>query len=425
MFLLDKGAKIILLGKNQAAVTAYFKLRGTFDIIGFMDNDATEETVFCSKPCFMLNKINRLDGAVVIIYSEKCISICKWLNQHGYQILKDFIPYFMFDYDSIDFHRISLVTPEEQIASVLKRMRKNKKAALIHGNCQTIPLKIYLRHNKRFTQKYIIYDIPPLHLINKQNESIFCSKSLFEDISLFITQLVSENNRFGYHLSTKYFLDNLSLNKTCKYVVISNLWFDGYFPQHLNKLSNELIDAIPAAFLWQDKNLDFFAKEGRSMDEILSLVTRKHYYSQQFLDDLFEKNFISLAQREESVDIKMADYLRQVCKQDIQFYSVNHPKNIIIKELAKRLLAFIGLYQKEEMISFDHEYLIDQNETLKITCEAVYPAVYQYLGLQDKEPKYSFNYPGSIRSREYLLFEDYVKDYLIYNYSYAYEEKGD
>lgn len=421
MFSLENGSKVIILGTNNEAITAYFKLRNRFDILGFMDNDATEDGVFCDKKLFTLKKMKNLGDATVVIYSPKWMLICKWLLKHNYKIFRDFLPYFMFEYEKIDICKILSVTPESDMEYVLKKMKKEKKAVLIHGNCQTIPLKLYLNNNNRFKKEFIIYDIPPLHLVNDSNKFIFESKFLFYDVSVFVSHNVSKDNRFGYFLSTQNFLDHLP--KTCQVIRISNLWFAGYFPQHLGKLNSKVCSYLPSAFLWQDMNLDRMGgKEKLPLKDILKKLKNEDLYSSLYLNSLFEKNFLNMEEREKNVDVKMTDYLRVFCMKDIMFYSSNHPKNIIIKELAKRLLRYMNIYHESEEIYFDYEMLIDKTETLKITCEAVYPAVFKFLGIKDKMNKYSLNYPGTLKNRQYILFDDYIKDYLTFNYGYAYEE---
>lgn len=423
MIALKKNSKIIILGTNSDAIVAYFKFRNNFNIIGFMDNDAKEEGLFCGKTLFTLKKIKDLDGAIVIIYSEKSIQICKWLNDHNYKIFKDFIPSFMFEYKSIEISKVLEVTPRNEIENVLKLMRKDKKIILIHGNCQVIPLKLYLNNNERFTENYILYDIPPLHLINDKNKVLFEMDILFKDISVFVTQNISKNNRFGYTLSTQNFLDHLS--PKCTVIRISNLWFAGYFPQHFDKLDSEINRYRPGSFLWQDNNLDKFGKKRVALNSVIKILKDVNYYNKEFLDELFEKNLENMRKRDENVDIKLVDYLRANCKKEILFYSSNHPKNIVIKELAKRLLVSLNLYIDQEFVTFNYESLIDKTETLKITCEAIYPSVFKYLGLLDKMDDYSFNYPGSIKTRQFILFEDYIKDYLVLNFEgYLYDDLG-
>ena len=54
--------KIYLLGKNRDAAIAYFKLKGKFEISGFIDNEAKEESTFCGTRCYTLRKMKNLGG---------------------------------------------------------------------------------------------------------------------------------------------------------------------------------------------------------------------------------------------------------------------------------------------------------------------------------------------------------------------------
>lgn len=419
MFSIPFKSNIIIFGTDSLAKETYFRLRQNFNIIGFLDNNATAESTLCDMPVYTLAKMNQLQDAIAVVYGPKTVSICNWLNEHNFKLFKHYIPSFMFEYDRIDFVQVSMVTPEDQMKMVLNRLKQGKSIALIHGNCQIIPLKLYLTNNKRFNEKYILYDIPALHLINESNNMIFRSNHLFEDVDLFITQQVSDNNRFGYYLSTQNFLDHLS--EKCKIVTIINLWFDAYFPQHSAKVESPITPYLTAN-LWADSNLEKMGSEKTSIDEILSTLQDENFYSKEYLNTRFENSIKTLIDREQFVDVHMSDYVQQLCRDDILFYSVNHPKNFLVKELARRCLRYIDLYQSHELIEFLHEELLDDTSTLKITCEAIYPSVFKFLNTDKNAKNYSLNYPGAIKNRPYVTFEEYIKDYLTFNHNYPYME---
>ncbi len=410
--------KIYLLGKNRDAAIAYFKLKGKFEILGFIDNEAKEESTFCGTKCYTLRKMKNLGGVIAIVYGKKSITICNWLKEHGYELFNEYIPWFMFEYDCIDFYSVLSVTPPDKMDFVLERMRKGRKAVLIHGNCQTSPMKLYLKKNSRFSSEFIIYDIPPIHAVNKNKEMVFQSEYLYKDVNLFITHVISEKNKFGYHLSTDYLQKHLP--EKCRIVKVINLWFEGYFPQHGEKVDSEVVCHIPGAFCWQDINLERMGERKENIEEILSVVKNDDYYPAEFLQKNFETALKNLRERENVVDIGISEYLADICKKEVLFYSVNHPKNIVIKEIIRRVLRYIGLYNETEIIEFKHELLLDQEECLKIACEAVYPSVFKFLGI--KGSGYTFNYPGVLQNRDYMTFEEYVKDYMAFNFSYEYEE---
>ena len=194
------------------------------------------------------------------------------------------------------------------------------------------------------------------------------------------------------------------------------MYMQAYFPQHKNITDQVYNTWGIISFKWGDKYLDAFCYNRLPSSEIYEKVCNTEFISANTLDNLFAKDFAEMERRDEMLDVKITDYLRKWAKQEILFYSVNHPKNIVINEIVKRLLVYMGYYSTIEEVEFRNEKILDEEKSLKITCEAIYPTVCKFIYGEAKDIE--FNMPGAINFDECLDFRTYVKYYLAYIWNY-------
>ena len=408
MFAYPDKTKIVLYGTTRAGKLAYYKYRSHFDILGFMSSGAQSGT-FCGIDILPNSKIIPLcrQGAKIIVLDEpdKC---CASLSQkRGLKLYDDFLPAEFFEYDMIDCLGLYSLCGSEEFARVLPLLMRDKKGALINGNCQTEPIAKYLSRNDRFSKQHIFLKTTVVHRFDEENIKILSDRAFLDRVALFITQKISINNSHCREASSELMYKKLP--DDCKKVMINNYWFQGYFPQHKKNEYNVLTDMYTyGAFNWGDEFLDSMVQKGMTGDEIFKAAHTDAVVDKQTVKELVKSQFADMREREKPCDIKMADYIEANYNKRVLFYSCNHPVNELLKLSAEKILRFIGLYKDDEKVTFRFECGMDSKPMLKSVTETVYPAVLKYLGLQkcERDMLYSAIYG------EFCDFDMYVKNYL-------------
>lgn len=229
MFAYPENTPIVIYGNSMAAELAYYRWHLHFDIKGFI-TPGNEKTII-NLPAYPKSQIND-----IVDMKFKIVVVDDWgdsyilQNKAGNNRLYDvFITQNLFEYEMIDISFLHKICTEETFLKVLPLLMKEKKGVLINGSCQIDPIAKYLSHNERFNKEYIFLKIPPVHLFNDDVKKVMEFEPFYKFISLFISQLVSYNNRFSPLVSTEEITKKLP--KDCKKVSINNYFFKGYFPQ--------------------------------------------------------------------------------------------------------------------------------------------------------------------------------------------------
>lgn len=278
----------------------------------------------------------------------------------------------------------------------------NKELVVLYGNCQIQVLIDMISRNREFAEKYVTCVIPRFWI--KDDECEF--KMLFEShilqmASYFFTQEVSVENRFGYMASTEYISSHLS--KDCKIIMITNLYFEGYFPQ-LRNYGGE-IDLWKGKFGsfggYTDQEVLKLICMGKENEEILENISSVDYYSAEKVRSEIELELERFESREASVEIKMTDYLKEKYDVFSIFATVNHPTRNVLLELARRILERLEIYNID--IPYDESEIPQQMSNVFFP---IYPSVSKILGLCER------NYPfeAKICNDELLLLTGVDED---------------
>ena len=156
--------------------------------------------------------------------------------------------------------------------------KSGKKIAIIFGNCQTEKLQNFLLNNYFFAKKYFIIKLPMV--CNYGNDKLLsCFQENFWSLcDLFISQRISNDNRFNPVLATQKI--PLLLPEYAKIIWVPNVYFDGYFPQNSKNFCE--VDTYRfrngGLFPHGDKFVDAFLDGGARQDAIfwnLSNISRR------------------------------------------------------------------------------------------------------------------------------------------------------
>ncbi len=275
-------------------------------------------------------------------------------------------------------------------------LTRNKRIIGFYGECHITIYSNYLKSSPILMDRYRLVFAEDINRIARRIPQILGKKRIWNKCDFLIYNFNFPINDGVPRLS----LVESWLPDSCKKVSVTNVVFDGYFPQHTNRVfSNDKY------FIWGDKNLNRILESG-SFDEVYSLFD-DNYYSKDDVVRFYERALKRLKMIEKDCCIRIADYVERHGKERVLFYSTTHPESEIMVELTRRILIELGERNDEMQIDYDS---LSSLYNLQCHGEIVYPSVYLHLGL-----------PGSYKDRIitpgkhmecHYDFEQYVDEYL-------------
>lgn len=216
----------------------------------------------------------------------------------------------------------------------------------IYGNCQSQPLS---RIIQRLTagKLNVIHPETPVHLLTDADEPRF--RKVIEYVDIFIYQHIT-SDKYEWRKSEKIIQ---TLNSDTKAISIPSLYFDAYFDSTISIDHPPMNSFIP----YHNKLiLDCYIK-GLTINETLDKFINNT--NVDVSKDRFKESLASLQRREETVDIKISDYIEKNFLNSRLFWTVNHPTNELLIEVAKRIIKYIFNSVEFPHIRFSKEFLGD------------------------------------------------------------------
>ena len=277
---------------------------------------------------------------------------------------------------------------EEQALMIVSRIKQvtGRKLAIVFGNCQTIWVRNLLRIHKIVQREYLFMYLPA---VCDYHESFVdqLHEGFWHLCDLFIAQRVKADNAFGPKVGTMQFLAYLP--ETAKVIWIPNLYYIGYWPQFCKNERNVDTHIHSAGrFMNGDRYIDAYmlAHDGVKLSEVREYIRKQSFIDEQETKSLAAKSLMSLKEHEWTCDIRMADAVEE-CLWELQlFYAANHPAMVLLEELVRRILEFMGIklavYTSYQL--FDQKLLIGQDIP-------IYPRAAEILGLKEQLQTYYAN----------------------------------
>lgn len=276
------------------------------------------------------------------------------------------------------------------------------KKCIVFGNCQRNAIIRYLMQSKSFKENYAIINTPAVHMCSRDG----LSKEAVSACDLFIYQKVGEG--YGKYLSTNHILSGLK--DSCKKISIPNTFFKGYHPEFINNpvpRPNPRYGVHPGGkFPYGDKNIIKLLNNGKSKKEIIKALSEEGFYSYAFLKKNLEDTLNELAAREEDLDVKVTDFIRNNYRDKYLFYTVNHPGDYVSRFVSMAILKMLSFPEIEisaATVNFFGGHLH----------VPIYPSVIKNLQLSfiSRDHCYSFYY---CVDKRLITFEEYISEYIDY-----------
>lgn len=224
----------------------------------------------------------------------------------------------------------------------------SKIKVVIVGNCQARPLaKILESLNSQIDVKKIAI----VHLLKSDQFSEY--SQAFEQADLIVSQLVSDTYPCDF-VRTNFLKENYGE----KVISIVNLYFTGYTPDWLYL-------RIPGKGPLKGPMGDYHNRsvieawcEGESEDVACYRLSDPDY-NRRYLTEI-DKSIAELSQREQTVDVPIADVIVARYMEERLFFTFNHPSMALIREYGKRILEKAKIGRKRSFWMQKDREVLDQ-----------------------------------------------------------------
>lgn len=284
-------------------------------------------------------------------------------------------------------------------------MSYNKKLAVVNANCYREVICRYLNSSRQFQEKYYIYYTKPVFEAGQEGlrEDVLCQ------CDLFIHQDIREDNLYGYRVSDKY--ARTLLKGDCVDVTIPNMVGMGqaFFIQNCNskyvKNIHEGINLPFGMFPYGDSIIDKMLENGRSSKEILDYFKSGTAFDKEEIIENFTNVIAKFREREKNWDIKIIDYIMENYKTRKVFYDAKHPTNLVMYQIAIKLLDYIGIEGDDISCPIN----LGGYET------PIYPEVKEVLGLNYGGTDEILRTDSFCKLTDYMDIDEYVRQYIFWN----------
>ena len=373
MYTISKERPLILYGSGislEEYQTFINRWKLKFNIVGIIDN--TLDKKMNDFPIELLDEDSLGGATLAVILNRDWVEPCESLESKGFTPFEDFIPsWVLTDYIEKDVIYYKLLkklsqNDEESLSNFYHFISKERKIATIYGNCQANLIAQFLEKSKKFSDEYVIVQFPGIHEFDKGEKENGINKKILSAISLFIYMNVKTDNRFSPFLSTALICEKL--NSDCIRTSIANPYFTGYFPQIGKGIVRGAFEE--RGTFYEDKLLS----ADSDFESILKTISNPDLYQQNFLLEKANESLEKLKEKDELCDIKISDFVIANYKKYKLFHTFSHAANIVLKELSKRILDYLG-YRDVDLNSIETE----ENTAL---CLFIYPSVAKHLELE-------------------------------------------
>lgn len=259
------------------------------------------------------------------------------------------------------------------------------------GICQLTAIIEILKSNKEFSEKYDeILSFPVYETSDEIMKNVI--DNILPNCNLILSQPVSSDYR-GELFSTKYLRSKIPPNSI--HLIIVNSYFTGYdpIPFQLTDMENNFLDIKGINYMPSCCVTNFI---NNNFEKAIEDWNNPEYYTKEQLSINYKYSINQLKNREKKVfdndfdiDIKISDFIEKNYKKIFLFHTYNHPTNVLLIELTKRILNKLNIKNTKVNIN---------NELLNRTSIPPSISVYKKTNMTFKYPDFYINYlPYSVK----------------------------
>lgn len=407
MYYLKENEKIIIWGCGKVGTEAIEKYQKKYEICFLVDSkiDIDSESEYLGYKVYNPNKLAELTQrqAMVIVAMYQWQTVTEQLKRLGMHIFKEYIPIDYLDYKMIDPSFIGELEDTSDIEFYLKRLSQGNKIVAMYGMCHMARYKRILSQSEQLAEQYILLDMPMINEIGDKKYRFLKEKQIWEVCDVVVcTPTPFLKNYDVFNLKT---IQDF-LKPDCKVITVTTAAFKGYFPQHTEIRDCDL--KLKDYFEWGDKNINRMIKQGKSDEEIISILLQEDYYDEEKVEAFFTHSLVLMKMEEQDCTIKIGDFIEKNFRNELLYYSWTHPVIKVLAEVARRILAEFSVMDMdvEKCMLEDSFFKLDSGE------ELLYPSVAIRIGVQDNLRERKINPGCDYKGVKKLTAMEYIKAYI-------------
>lgn len=298
-----------------------------------------------------------------------------YLNKQIFNMLlvfSFFICVFNFFYVNAEYINQNKSIENESVQIKSRKKTFLKRICILYGNCQMNAVTYYLKVNYPHLYEYHMY----WNYVLLKNPSEL-PLDLFKKADLFIYQPLK-----GHGIADTAYIKANYISKKCKCISFPYIYFNGYFPDYVHDINyaRTVSKQYPSGIFYtgHQKIIDFICN-GDSPNKIVEKCMSPELFSEEYIRQNYQKTIRILREHEIDTDVKIASFIESNYKKARLFHTINHPTNIILKEVLKQIISILKWDSTtvDNNPLFDHEILKEGGFT-----DIIYPSVSQNLGLE-------------------------------------------
>jgi len=207
---------------------------------------------------------------------------------------------------------------------------------VVVGNCQAKGLEMTLATNEGFSRRFDPVSFPAVHelpdaMIPQLHEAV-------AGATLVLAQRVDEGYRDGIGLGTETIARIAGDATVLRW---PSVYWAGYFPDLFYLRDTVGGPVVDGPFDYHDRTiLDAYAA-GRSVEETCELLADPQAPSNA--PEQAEQATAELEIRGQSCDVDVAAFIAERFRDELLFFTMNHPANVLLAHLADQVLELLGL----------------------------------------------------------------------------------
>jgi hypothetical protein len=208
--------------------------------------------------------------------------------------------------------------------------------AVVVGNCQATALELMLNTSEQFTKRFELVRFPPVHEFPE--ELVPDLHRAIADAAVVIPQRIDEGYRGGIGLGTETLAQ---LAGEVPVIRWPSVFWAGYFPDLFYLRDAQQAPVLDGPFDYHDRSILRGYAEGLDVAAVCGLLADPAVDSDAA--EWAEHASAELKLRGQSCDVQITSFIASRFRDELLFFTMNHPTNSLLAFIAEQILSLLGL----------------------------------------------------------------------------------
>jgi hypothetical protein len=207
---------------------------------------------------------------------------------------------------------------------------------VVVGNCQATALELMLSTSEEFTRRFELVRFPPVHelperIVPELHRAV-------ADAAVLIPQRIDDGYRGGIGLGT----DTLAaIARKATVIRWPSVYWAGYFPDLFYLRDSQQAPVLDGPFDYHDRSILRAYAAGLDVEAVCELLKDPQVSSEAAA--WAEHASAELEIRGQSCDVQIASFIASHFREELLFFTMNHPTNRLLAFIAEEILVLLGL----------------------------------------------------------------------------------